>query len=151
VVLEIDRNGDNQIDDELIFEPAYQNPAEGGACGLGSAQGPETLDKWQYWDGLRKDPSGNPATFRACWWSVEDPAFPPGFVIRRLSDYIATYPNAAIVNLDGNHGGVQVMHGFASASDTFDGWVDAFTIGKDMNKTNSQTENSTVTYDYEAR
>ena len=54
------------------------------------------------------------------------------------------------MNLDGNHGGVQVMHGFSSASDSYDGWVDAFTIGKDINKTNSQTENSTITYDYEA-
>jgi hypothetical protein len=42
------------------------------------------------------------------------------------------------------------MHGFAEPSDSFDGWVDAFTNGKDINKTNGQSENSTVTYDYEA-
>src|SRR2546426_7652384 len=28
IVLEIDQNGDNVIDDELIFEPAYQNAGE---------------------------------------------------------------------------------------------------------------------------
>jgi hypothetical protein len=147
VVLEIDLDGNNTIDDEIVFEPAYQNPAEGGMCGTESNQGPEVLEKWQFWDGLRKDATGT--NFRACWWSVEDPAFPPGFTIRTLSEYIAAHPDAAIVNLDGNHGGVQVMHGFSSASDSYDGWVDAFTIGKDMNKTNGQNENSTVTYDYQ--
>jgi hypothetical protein len=149
IALEIDLNNDNKIDDELIFEPAYQNPGEGGLCGALSAQGPEDYDKWQYWDGLRKDPSAQPTTFKACWWSVEHMAeFPPGFTIRRLSEYIATYPDAAIVNRDGNHGGIQMMHGFAPGA-AFNGWVDAVTIGKDMNKTNGQTENSTVTYDYE--
>ena len=118
-------------------------------CGAVSNQGPEELDKWQFWDALRTDPTTG--EFHACWWSVEEmTVFPPGFTIRPLSDYIAAHPNAAIVNLDGNHGGVQVMHGFSSPSDSYDGWVDAFTIGKDMNKTNSQTENSTVTYNYEA-
>ena len=148
IVLEIDRDGNNTIDDEIIFEPAYQNPAEGGTCGTFSNQGPELLDKWQFWDALRKDATGS--NFRACWWSFEDPEFPPGFTIRTLSEYIAKYPNAAIVNLDGNHGGVQIMHGFSSESDSYDGWVDAFTIGKDMNKTNGQSENSTVTYNYQA-
>jgi len=145
IVLEIDWDGNNTIDDELIFEPAYQNAAEGGTCGAGSAQGPELLDKWQFWDGLRRDLSG---TFHACWWSVEDELFPPGIVIRSLSEYIAAHPNAAIVNLDGNHGGVQIMHGFSDASDSYDGWVDAFTIGKDMNTSNGQN-NSTITYNYE--
>ena len=149
IVLEIDWNNDNRIDDELIFEPSYQNPAEGGTCGLLSGQSTPVLDKWQYWDALRKDPDAT--SYRACWWSFEDPAFPPGFTIRTLSEYIAAHPDAAIVNLDGNHGGVQIMHGFSSASDSYDGWVDAFTIGKDMNNTNSQRENSTVTYDFQAR
>jgi len=148
IVLEIDQNGDNVIDDELIFEPAYQNAVEGGACGTLSAQGPEMLDEWQFWDGLRTDATSG--GFRACWWSFEDPAFPPGFFIRSLSEYIMTYPNAAIVNLDGNHGGVQVMHGFSSNSDSYDGWVDAVTIGKDINGSNGQTQNSTITYDFQA-
>ena len=147
IVLEIDWDGNNTIDDEIVFEPAYQNASEGGTCGATSAQGPEVLDKWQYWDALRKDATAS--TYRACWWSVEDPAFPPGITIRSLSDYIAAHENAAIVNLDGNHGGVQIMHGFSDASDSYDGWADAFTIGKDVNNTNSQRENSTVTYDYE--
>src|SRR5207248_10147029 len=51
-------------------------------------------------------------------------AFPSGFAIRSLSDYITAHPNAAIVNLDGHHGGVQALHGLSSASDsTTAGWT----------------------------
>jgi hypothetical protein len=148
MTLDIDWDGNNTVDDLIFFEPAYQNPLEGGLCGASSNQGPETLNTWQFWDGLRKDPSTG--SFRACWWSVADPTFQPGDIIRSLSEYIAQHPNAAIVNVDGNHGGVQIVHGFASPSDTFDGWVDAFTIGKDVNGSNGQTDNSTITYDYQA-
>ena len=146
LVLEIDWNGDNTIEDQIVFEPAYQNGAQGGACGALSNQGPEALDRWQFWDGRRQDAAGR---FRACWWSVNDPAFPSGFAIRSLSDYITAHPNAAIVNLDGNHGGVQALHGLSSASDSYDGWVDALTIGKDINGSSGQTYNSTITYDFE--
>ena len=59
------------------------------------------------------------------------------------------HPDAAIVNVDENHGGVQIVHGLASAGDVFDGWVDDFTIGKDINTSNGQA-NSTVTYDYQS-
>jgi hypothetical protein len=149
VVLEIDFNHDNQIDDEIIFEPAYQSD-DGGVCGLTqSMQAEPAYNVWQFWDGLRQDPTNG--TFRGCWWSVEDPAFPAGATIRTLQEYITAHPDAAIVNLDGNHGGVQIMHGFASASDSFDGWVDGFTIGKDMNKTNGQSQNTTITYDFQQR
>src|SRR6266705_4496841 len=79
IALEIDHNGDNVIDDELIFEPAWQNAAEGGECGAISNQGPEMLDKWQFGDALRTDATGQ---FHACWWSGEEmTVFPPGFTI----------------------------------------------------------------------
>jgi hypothetical protein len=150
IVLEIDQNGDNVIDDQLIFEPAYQNLVDGGVCGLASNQAKPMLNKWQFWDALRTDPTTG--DFRTCWWSVEEMvAFPPGFTIRSLSEYIAVHPNAAIVNLDGNHGGIQIMHGFSDPNDTYNGWVDAFTIGKDINGSNGQTQNSTITYDFERR
>ena len=145
IALEIDWDGNNTIDDELVFEPTYQNPVDGGLCGVGSNQGPPVLQTWQFWDALRNDGG----MFMACWWSMNDPAFPPGDVIRPLSEYIAAHPNAAIVNLDGNHGGVQIIHGFSEKTDTYDGWVDAFTIGKDINGSNGQTQNSTITYDFE--
>lgn len=154
VLLTVDWDGNNTIDDRIFFEPAYQNTAEGGLCGMGSNQGPETLQKWQFWDALRKDPTDG--AFRACYWALSSPlaggtgtvGCGPGDGVCSLSYYIGQHPNAAIVNLDGNHGGVQVVHGFASPENTFDGWVDAFTIGKDLNKTNSQS-NSTITYDFQ--
>jgi hypothetical protein len=155
ISLNIDWNGDNVIDENLIFEPAYQNTIDGGACGTGSGQQQPVIQQWHYWDALVKDPTNG---FRACWWStcyMETPPpagcvpFLPGDVIQSLSAYIAAHPDAAIVNLDGNHGGVQIVHGFATDTDHYDGWVDAFTIGKDVNNLNSQSGNSTVTYDFQ--
>jgi hypothetical protein len=98
-------------------------------------------NKWQFWDGLRGTP-GDPTTFKACWYSAYEPVDEP------LSTYIGEHPDAAIVNLDGNHGGVQITHG-SVVPEGYDGWVDAFTIGKDINHTSGQTLNSTITYDFQ--
>jgi hypothetical protein len=148
IVLSIDWDGDNQIDDHIIFEPSDQNPLSPGnsnpVCAAGSNQPITAFHKWQFWDALRGTP-GDPTTFKACWYSTSDlPAVP---VAQPLSMYIAEHPNAAIVNLDGNHGGVQITHGVGVGG--YNGWVDAFTIGKDINNTNGQSLNSTITYDFE--
>jgi hypothetical protein len=159
IVLSIDWDGDNQINESIIFEPSYQNPAQGGACGAESAQPVPLMQEWQFWDGLRGTP-GDPTTFKACWYStcayklpMPDPGcvpFPPGPGIQSLSTYITAHPDAAIVNLDGNHGGVQISHGEVIPPDVgYKGWVDAFTIGKDINNTSGQTLNSTITYDFQ--
>jgi hypothetical protein len=162
IVLSIDWDGDNQINDRIIFEPSYQYPGgPGGECAVGSAQEMPMLNQWQFWDALRGTP-GDPPTFKACWYSscayklpLPDQGcvpFPPGPAIQSLSTYIAAYPNAAIVNLDGNHGGVQISHGEQLPPDVgYKGWVDAFTIGKDINNTSGQTLNSTITYDFQKR
>jgi hypothetical protein len=113
-------------------------------------------EKWQFWDALRTNPTNG--EFRACYWALSSPleggvgtvGCGEGIFVCSLSEYIAQHPNAAIINPDGNHGGVQIVHGFASVSDEFDGRVDAFTIGKDINGTDGQTYNSTITYNYEA-
>jgi len=139
ILLDVDWDGNHTVDDFIFFEPAYQNPAEGGLCGIQSAQGPEMLHQWQEWDALRGT-SG--ATANACWWSANDPAFPPGFTIRSLKEYVAAHPAATIVNPDGNHGGVQIVHGFASPSDRFDGYADLFRIG-------ARNPNFDVTFDFE--
>jgi len=153
ILLDIDWNGDNAIDDLIFFEPAYQNAGEGGTCGAGSAQDVQVLGKWQFWDALRIDGG----MFKACYWALSSPlggggtgtiGCGQGEFVCSLSDYIAQHPNAAIINVDGNHGGVQVAHGDASTPDVFNGWVDAFTIGKNMNTANNQA-NSTVTYDFQ--
>ena len=149
IILNIDWNGDNVIDDLIFFEPAYQNGTEGGTCGAVSAQGPELPQKWQFWDALK--PAAG--AFLACYWALSSPfvggtgtaGCGPGSNVCSLSDYITQHQNAAIINLDGNHGGVQIVHGFASPPDVFNGWVDAFTIGKNMN-----SSSSTITYDFQA-
>jgi hypothetical protein len=158
IVLSIDWDGDNQINEHIIFEPSYQNFPDGGACGLASAQPEPLLEQWQFWDALKGAP-GDPETFKACWYStcayklpMPDPGcvpFPPGPLIQPLSAYIEEHPNAAIVNLDGNHGGVQISHGEQLPDVGYKGWVDAFTIGKDINNTSGQTLNSTITYDFQ--
>jgi hypothetical protein len=151
IVLNIDWDGDNQINDNIIFEPTYQNAITGGECGLESDQPPPELQKWQFWDALRGTP-GDPATFRACWYStcLSEPTADcvPFPFIQSLSDYIEEHPDAAIVNLDGNHGGVNITHGVTPGTG-YDGWVDAFTIGKDINGTSGQSLNSTITYDFQ--
>lgn len=149
IILNIDQDGDNTVDDLIFFEPAYQNPAEGGACGTLSNQGPEAYNVWQRWDALRAASPGDETTFNACWWSLFDPTFQPGFFIRPLSQYIAQYPDAAIVNSDGNHGGVRVVQGFdGPAPAGISGWVDAFRVAKDINDANSQAQ-AVITYDFE--
>jgi len=139
ILLDVDWDGDHTVDDVIFFEPAYQNPVEGGMCGTDSAQAPQMLHQWQEWDALR---GASGADANACWWSGNDPAFPPGFPIRSLKEYVAAHPGATIVNPDGNHGGVQIVHGFASPSDRFDGYADLFSIG-------ARNPNMGVTFDFE--
>jgi hypothetical protein len=156
LLLLIDWNGDNVIDDQLIFEPIYQNAGDGGACGAINNQAPPVLQKWQFWDALKIDPLLH--SYDACYWATSSPLVGgtgtagcgPGVDVCSLSEYITQHPDAAIVNLDGNHGGVEIIHGFSGPTDSYDGWVDAVTIGKDINTSNGQA-NSTITYDYQAK
>lgn len=139
LMLDVDWDGDHVTDDIIFFEPTYQNPTDGGACGALSAQQSPQEHMWQYWDALRGNTG---ADSNACWWSVNDPTFMPGTVIRPLSQYVMQHPDATIVNPDGNFGGVQVAHGDASPSDAFDGYVDTLNIA-------DGNTNSGVTYDFE--
>jgi len=155
ILLDIDWDGDNVFDDLIFFEPAYQS-GDGGVCGLTQSHQQEPdYYVWQFWDALRIEGG----TFKACYWALSSPlagaggtgtvGCGPGENVCTLSNYISQHPDAAIVNVDGNHGGVQIAHGDASAGDVFNGWVDAFTIGKDINGSNGQTQNSTITYDFQ--
>jgi hypothetical protein len=108
-------------DDALFFEPPYQATGAGGTdC---AHQAATTMNTWQKWDALG-----------GCWWNNLG-NLNPGTGTGTLVDYMATYPNATIVN-SSTGGGVHFVVGFASPGDRFDGNVDAFTI------------NST-TYDFE--
>src|SRR5205085_2378420 len=53
LMLDVDWNGDQQLDDIIFFEPSYQNTLEGGACGTVSGQPTPVLKTWQHWDALR--------------------------------------------------------------------------------------------------
>jgi hypothetical protein len=148
--LRLDWNGDNRYDDTIVFEPAYQNPIDGGACGVLSGQARPVNGDWQHYDalygtgGLR----GN-----TCWWSYNDPAFRPGDVIQTLNEYIAAHPDAAIINVSPSDvglsrsstvpnviGGVEVAMGDAGTA--AQAYADAFHIG-------DRNPNSSLTYDFE--
>ena len=113
------------VDDALFFEPPFQAPGSGGtAC---ANQAATVMNMWQQWDALH-----------GCWWS-NDGTLNPGTGTGTLADYLAAHPNATIVN-SSTGGGVHLLVGFASATDQFDGYVDAFRIA---------TSSSDTTYDFE--
>lgn len=142
--LRLDWNNDNTYDDTIVFEPTYQNPIDGGPCGVLSAQPRPENGHWLHYDAIRGD---NGAMGNACWWSYNDPTFPPGDIIRSLKEYVLEHPDAAIINEEESGGqpnpigGVEIAMGDAGTA--ADAYADAFRIG-------DKNPNSTVTYDYEA-
>jgi len=101
--LYIDNNNDNVRDDTLTFEPVYQ-----------TSQGIVVLNTWQHWNAL----SG-------LWWSDVSGGPPPLFT---LASYIASHPDARIVNSGG--GGVILSTGCGGAAwPNFVGNADSLTIG----------------------
>jgi hypothetical protein len=120
-------------DDRLSFEPPYQTaPFSGGDH---PDQGASVLNTWQNWNAL----TGG-------WYDDLNVGTPganegpgqPGVV--SLATYLATYPNATIVNATPDEGGVRVSVGYGSSGDTFAGNIDDFVIG---------TAAGTTTYDFE--
>lgn len=121
IILNIDNDGDNLTDDLLFFEPAYQNPLDGNpllpALGGCPDQGKPMYSFWQPWDARN-----------GCWWSLSGiGAATPGTGVKPLSKYLAASPNAAIVNADGNRGGVRLVQGFGDPV-LHIGYVDRFEI-----------------------
>jgi hypothetical protein len=112
--LYVDNTNDGVRDDILTFEPVYQ-----------TSQGSVALNTWQHWDALH-----------GLWWSDSMGGPPPLFT---LSTYLATHPNAAIVNVGG--GGVILAAGCGGAAwANFVGNADQLTIG---------VNSSNTTYDFE--
>jgi hypothetical protein len=105
--------------DTLFFEPPYQQPATGNP--LLPDQGATQMNTWQTWNALEggfwdNNGIGNPGVGA------------PGVV--SLATIEAAYPNATIAN--GGFpglGGIAMQVGFASPGDTYNGYVDNFTIG----------------------
>lgn len=115
IILQIDLDGNGTVDDLLFFEPAYQQPTTGNPTL--PDQGPLVLGTWQVWNAL----AGG-------WWSSNSiGGATPGTGVKPLSTYLAAAPGATIVNA-GGLGGIRLVQGFASPTDVFDGYVDAFSI-----------------------
>jgi uncharacterized membrane protein len=101
--LYVDNDNNGTRDDILTFEPIY-NPSQGAVA----------LNTWQHWNALT-----------GLWWSDSMGGPPPLFT---LSSYIATHPDARIVNSGG--GGVILAAGCGGAAWTsFVGNADKLTIG----------------------
>ncbi|MFZ1063215.1 MAG: MBG domain-containing protein [Acidimicrobiales bacterium] len=127
--------GGQNADDSLFFEPPYQTPSTGSAtC---PDQGATVMDTWQTWNALT-----------GCWWSNSGLLGNPGTGVFSLSQIIALYPSAYIVNMTDDlsgftpvsQGGIGVVVGETGDPDQFVGNVDDFTIG---------TATSTTTYNFD--
>jgi hypothetical protein len=125
-------------DDRLWFEPTYSSAGAGN--GNPSPQANVALNTWQTWNALQ-----------GMWYSESGTpnsgVFPadlngPGDHAITLAAFIALHPNATIINDPGQGGlgGIRIADGFASTTDNFNEYVDAFTIG---------TAAGTTTYDFE--
>jgi hypothetical protein len=125
IILNVDRDNNGTIDDNMFFEPCYQN---GGYPTLsysgpipnqcGSNPNCVVFNMWQGWNAAIGG-----------WWSGLDSAGGPP--LTTLADYAAQYPNAVIRNgLGATKGGVRLVAGFGGPADwgNFNGNTDAFTI-----------------------
>jgi hypothetical protein len=112
--LYVDNNNDNVRDDILTFEPVYQ-----------TGQGTVALNTWQHWDALH-----------GLWWSDSMGGPPPLFT---TATYVASHPNARIVNVGG--GGLILAAGCGGAAwANFAGNADKLTIA---------VGSSSTTFDFE--
>lgn len=116
LTLWLDLDGNGSRDDRLHFEPDYTAPA--------------ALNTWQTWNAL----SGQ-------WYSDNEAG--PGSNTISLAQYLALpgTANATIINdAFQSIGGIRLTTGFASDTDTFNTYIDNFTIG---------TAGGTTTFDFE--
>ena len=117
----VDTTGDGVSDDQLFFEPAYQD----GNYGFPN-QGTVTVGTWQEWD-----------TVQGGWWALSAGTFGPP--LTSLASYAAAHPGARLAN--STLGALRIATGCgAGAWDNFVGNADALTIGANGNST---------TYDFE--
>ncbi len=125
IILAVDLDDDGASDDLLFFEPVYQDGTYSGDPV--PDQGDVTTGAWQEWDAA----AGG-------WWSLNAGTFGPPLVT--LDSYVASNPDATLVN-QSSGGGLRIVAGFgAGAWDNFVGNVDAVVVG---------TTAHTTTYDFE--
>jgi hypothetical protein len=118
--------------DTLFFEPPYQTTSTGNP--LLPNQQATALDTWQTWNALEGG-----------WWD-NDGYCKPGTGVQTLATCTTAFTDPTIINAFGTAtalyssvlpgvGGLQLQVGFADASDAFNGYVDALTVG--INGTNT--------------
>jgi hypothetical protein len=103
--------------DTLFFEPPYQQGASDGNGSL-PTQANTALNVWQSWN-----------AYVGGYWD-NDGVAGPGTGVMPLSTFLTDFPLATIQN--GGYsglGGIALQVGFGSSGDTYQGYVDAFTIG----------------------
>jgi hypothetical protein len=128
--------GNGPIDDTLFFEPPYQTAASGNPSL--PDQGATVLSQWQSWNALEGG-----------WWDNLG-IVNPGTGVNSLAYYLANLPGGSdpVITSGASSdypsylpGGISFNVGFASPGDSFNGYVDAFTVG---------TGAGTTTFDFEA-
>ncbi|HYG10457.1 MAG TPA: thrombospondin type 3 repeat-containing protein, partial [Pyrinomonadaceae bacterium] len=126
IILNLDTNGDNTVEDQLFFEPVYQNGTYSGdtvpnQCGANPLC--VTPNQWQTWNARVGG-----------WWALSAGTFGPPLVT--LDTYFAAHPTARIVNATSGLGGLRFVTGIgAGAWDNFVGNIDAVTVGVNQNET----------------
>ena len=114
ILLNLDNDSNGTIDDQLFFEPVYQDGTYSGESVPN--QGSVAVGTWQTWDAKVGG-----------WWSLNAFTFGPPLVT--LASYTAAHPNATIVNSTNGLGGLRFVAGFgAGAWDNFIGNVDKVTV-----------------------
>ncbi|HYP19675.1 MAG TPA: hypothetical protein VEY08_06330, partial [Chloroflexia bacterium] len=97
IILNIDNNGDNDVDEQLFFEPVYQTgtygPVPNQCPGIPTCV---ALNTWQHWDARLGG-----------WWLLSNGG-PP---VVTLQTYAAANPNARIINTTTGLGGVRFVVG----------------------------------------
>jgi len=130
IALSFASTGSGPADDNVIFEPPYQNPTSGNPS-LPN-QGATAVTTWQNWNAVVGG-----------WWDGNSVAGTPGSGVVSFATVLADYPNAVIADFAAPYNaflGLEFQVGEASPSDNFDGNVDDVTIG---------INGADTTYDFE--
>jgi len=135
IILNVDYDNNGTEDDQLVFEPQYQNSTDCPSFNQGNV----TNGTWQTWNALN-----------GCWYSKGGVAGSgPGTNVEPLRTITAAQPNARIVNSGDGGGGVRIVAGFgAGAWDNFVGNVDNFQIGVGEDP---DTGTNITAYDFEPK
>ena len=115
--LDVNNHGEANGPDEdrLFFEPPYQTTSSGNPSL--PEQGNVAYNTWQEWN-----------AGEGGWWDNNEELGTPGTGVEPLSNYLAKYPEAVIVNKPTGEGGVRLGVGEAEETALFLSNVDAFTI-----------------------